>query len=87
MQKIEVSSRCRSSAFFQFSFPVETVHQLLRTAVSRTQKEAGIQIMQQMKFELLFGSCSTFINFRKLTWVKEALAEAETLLYDQGDAT
>ncbi|WP_137662662.1 helix-turn-helix domain-containing protein [Enterococcus hulanensis] len=71
--------------FFQFSFPVETVHQLLRTAVSRTQKEAGIQIMQQMKFELLFGSCSTFINFRKLTWAKEALAEAETLLYDQGD--
>ena len=41
--------------------------------------------MQQMKFELLFGSCSTFINFRKLTWAKEALAEAETLLYDQDD--
>lgn len=71
--------------FFQFSFPVETVHQLLKTAVSRTEKEAGVQVMQQMKFELLFGTCSTFINFRKITWANEVLAEAERLLFDQGD--
>lgn len=71
--------------FFQFSFPVETVHQLLGTAVSRTEKEAGVQLMQRMKFELLFGTCATFINFRKLTWAKEVLEETEKLLHDQGD--
>lgn len=71
--------------FFQFSFPVETVHQLLRTAVSRTEKEAGVQLMQLMKFELLFGTCTTFINFRKLGWAREVLQETEKLLLDQGD--
>lgn len=71
--------------FFQFSFPVSTVHQLLRTAVSRTQKEAGVQLMQRMKFELLFGTCATFINFRKLPWAREVLEETESLLHDQGD--
>lgn len=71
--------------FFQFSFPVETVHQLLGTAVSRTEKEAGVQLMQRMKFELLFGTCATFINFRKWTWAKEVLEETEKLLRDQGD--
>lgn len=71
--------------FFQFSFPVETVHQLLRTAVSRIEKEAGVQLMQRMKFELLFGTCATFINFRKLSWAKEVLVETEKLLHDQSD--
>lgn len=71
--------------FFQFSFPVETVHQLLRTAVSRIEKEAGVQLMQRMKFELLFGTCATFINFRGLSWAKEVLVETEKLLHDQGD--
>ena len=71
--------------FFQFSFPVETVHQLLRTAVSRIEKEAGVQLMQRMKFELLFGTCATFINFRRLSWAKEVLVETEKLLYDQSD--
>lgn len=71
--------------FFQFSFPVETVHQLLRTAVSRIEKEVGVQLMQRMKFELLFGTCATFINFQKLTWAKEVLVETEKLLHDQGD--
>ncbi|MBU5585184.1 hypothetical protein KQJ29_37530, partial [Enterococcus sp. S181_ASV_20] len=52
---------------------VETVHHLLRTAVSRIEKEVGVQLMQRMKFELLFGTCATFINFQKLTWAKEVL--------------
>lgn len=71
--------------FFQFSFPVEMVHQLLRTAVSRIEKEAGVQLMQRMKFELLFGTCATFINFRRLSWAKEVLVETEKLLHDQSD--
>ena len=41
--------------------------------------------MQRMKFELLFGTCATFINFQKLTWAKEVLVETEKLLHDQGD--
>ena len=71
--------------FFQFSFPVETTRQLLRTAVARTKKQEGLQAMQGMRFELLFGTCTTFINFQKLTWAQEVLKEAEELLYDQGD--
>lgn len=71
--------------FFQFGFPVEKTRQLLRIAVTRTQKLEGLQVMQGMRFELLFGTCSTFINFGRFDWAQEVLKEAEELLYDQGD--
>lgn len=71
--------------FFQFGFPVENTRQLLRIAVTRTKKLEGLQVMQSMRFELLFGTCSTFINFGQFVWAQEVLKEAEELLYNQRD--
>lgn len=70
---------------YQFGFPIETVHQLMPTALSRTKKETGLMLMQSLRPGLLMGCFSTFINFRHFEWAKEALTLAEENLADEGD--
>lgn len=71
--------------YFQFTFPLETSHLLLNTAVSRTKKEKGLAFMRDMQMDLIFSSFATFINFQKFEWAKEVLQLAEELLENQGD--
>ncbi|WP_430610802.1 helix-turn-helix domain-containing protein [Enterococcus sp. DIV0876] len=71
--------------YFQFLFPVETSHRLLKTAISRTKKETGLAVMREVQLDLLFGTFSTFINFRHFEWAKEVLAIAEEVLFNRGD--
>lgn len=67
----------------QFAFPVETVHQLLPIAVSRTEKEHQLPIMRETRTKLLFSSFSVFINFRKFSWAQEVLVMLEEKLLDE----
>lgn len=71
--------------YFQFLFPVDTAHRLLKTAISRTKKESGLAVMHDMQLDLLFSTFCTFINFRHMEWAKEALVLAEDILFDRGD--
>lgn len=71
--------------YFQFLFPVETSHRLLKTAISRTKKETGLAVMREVQLDLLFSTFSTFINFRYFEWAKEVLAIAEEVLFNRGD--
>lgn len=71
--------------YFQFLFPIDTSHRLLKTAISRTQKESGLAVMREVQLDLLFSTFSTFINFRHFEWAKEALDLAEEILFDRGD--
>lgn len=70
---------------FQFGFPLETVRQLMPTALSRTKKEIGLPLMQSLRSDLLFACFSTFTNFRKLDWAKETLDLAQENLRNESD--
>lgn len=72
---------------FQFTFPVETIHQLLPTAVSRTEKELGLPLMREMRASLIFSALASFLNFRCFEESKEVMALLEKTLYDTEDST
>ncbi|MGC6769746.1 helix-turn-helix domain-containing protein [Enterococcus sp. LJL51] len=72
--------------FFQFAFPVETIRQLLPTALSRMEKEAGLSMMRDLRTSLLFSVFTTFINFRYIDECKEVLKILEKILSDTSDS-
>lgn len=72
---------------FQFAFPVETIHQLLPTAFSRTEKELGLPVMRELRVGLLFSVLTSFLNFRYFEESKEVMKLLEKTLYDTEDST
>lgn len=72
---------------FQFTFPVETIQQLLPTAVSRTEKELGLPLMRELRIGLLFSVLVSFLNFRCFEQSKEVMMLLEKTLYDTEDST
>lgn len=72
---------------FVFTFKGEQVHQLLKIATSRTEKESQLPIMSNLKMEVIFSSFSYFINFRQKEWARGALESSRKLLKDERDLT
>lgn len=72
---------------FLFSFKVEQINQLLPLAISRTQKEKGLNVMAFFKVEIIFSSFSYFVNFRHQKWAKNSLEMARKLLKNENDLT
>ncbi len=71
----------------QFALPLETIHQLLPTALSRTEKELALPLMRKTRMRLIFSTVAMFLNFRKTTWAKETLVLAESKLKNANDLT
>lgn len=72
---------------FQFTFPIETIQQLLTTAVSRTEKEIGLPLMRELRVSLLFSVLTSFLNFRCFKQSKDTIEMLEKILYDTEDST
>ncbi|MEG2254395.1 MAG: helix-turn-helix domain-containing protein [Vagococcus sp.] len=72
---------------FFFSFKADQVHHLLQIALTRTKKEARLQVMANLKMDVVFSSFSYFINFRHEKWAVETLDIARGLLKDEKDLT
>ena len=69
-----------------FAMPLQTVHRLSKIAIKRTTSTETFPMMPQMRFELLFGLFSTYINFREMTWAKETLDSIVKLLEEDADS-
>ncbi|AQP53617.1 hypothetical protein CBF34_00715 [Vagococcus penaei] len=71
--------------YFQFTFPPDDVSHLLPIAVTRTKKQQGLAMMDQLKLDLVFSSFSVFINFDDFIRAKNSLDLAEKLLREEND--
>jgi transcriptional regulator with XRE-family HTH domain len=74
--------------FFQLlhtAIPNETAHQLLPIAMKRTAQYQSFTPVQGMRYNLLFGIFSDFINARQMGWAKEALDLVENILQTEHD--
>lgn len=69
-----------------FTMPIETVHQLGGIAIKRTKKATTFPMMPQIRFDLLFGLFSTYINFRHMKWAREMLNQISELLKSSPDS-
>ncbi|MGF2055368.1 helix-turn-helix domain-containing protein [Vagococcus fluvialis] len=72
---------------FFFSFTAEQVSHLLKIAISRTKKEARLQVMANLKIDVLFSAFSYFVNFRYEKEAEETLEIARGLLKNERDLT
>lgn len=70
---------------FFFSFTLEQVSHLLKIAISRTKKEARLQVMANLKLDVLFSAFSYFVNFRHEKESEDTLVTARNLLKNEKD--
>ncbi|WKF84333.1 Rgg/GadR/MutR family transcriptional regulator [Lacticaseibacillus pantheris] len=55
----------------------ETEHELLPLALKRSRMDKGFNSVSTMRFWMLFGAFTDFINARQFQWAREALDRAE----------
>lgn len=70
---------------FLFSFPLDTVYQLTKTALSRSEKQRSFDVIHKMRVDIMFSSFSLFCNFNQKKRAKEMLKIAEKTLEDDRD--
>lgn len=69
------------------AIPNATKHQLLPIAVKRSVQYQSFSPIQGLRYDLLFGLFSDFINARQLAWAKEALTLIDQVLKTEHDLT